>query len=116
MPKGRPRMTRTGHTYTPEATRTAEQHIRECAKYQNVGLDLPMTGPVCVALEFRSSKTKRGGKNRASDLDNYAKLCLDALNGIAFVDDVQVVELRASIVRDPGIEGETVIIIEEVSA
>lgn len=32
---------------------------------------------------------------RAGDLDNFLKVLLDALKGIAFVDDSQVVELHA---------------------
>lgn len=32
---------------------------------------------------------------RAGDLDNFLKVLLDALKGIAFVDDAQVIELHA---------------------
>lgn len=35
-------------------------------------------------------------KTSKPDLDNLAKTVLDALNGIAFVDDSQVVDLRLS--------------------
>jgi Holliday junction resolvase RusA-like endonuclease len=30
------------------------------------------------------------------DTDNIAKICLDALNGIAYHDDAQIVELQVS--------------------
>jgi hypothetical protein len=53
---------------------------------------------------FRSNKQR-------IDLDNLVKAVLDAANGIAFVDDVQVVELAARIDLDPK-NPRTVILIE----
>ena len=47
-----------------------------------------LTCPVRVELFF-------GGVQANQDIDNLAKSCLDALNGIAFEDDRQVVELVA---------------------
>ena len=44
-------------------------------------------GPLCVSL-WLFRPTRRG------DLDNTAKALLDALNGIAWVDDSQIVELH----------------------
>ena len=38
---------------------------------------------------------------RAGDLDNSLKVLLDALNGIAFEDDSQVVEIHARREEDP---------------
>jgi Holliday junction resolvase RusA-like endonuclease len=35
-----------------------------------------------------------GGRRRV-DIDNVAKACLDSLNGIAYLDDSQVVDLHA---------------------
>ena len=46
------------------------------------------TGEVVIALDFYRPK-KQG------DLDNRIKICLDALNGIAFEDDKQVAEIYA---------------------
>lgn len=45
-----------------------------------------LTCPVRVETFF-------GGVQANQDIDNLAKSCLDALNGIAFKDDRQVVEL-----------------------
>jgi hypothetical protein len=61
--------------------------------------------PVRVELFF-------GGVQANHDIDNLAKSCLDALNGIAFEDDRQVVELvaRKASRRSP----QTVITITEV--
>ena len=48
----------------------------------------PLTGPVTLTVTwFR--KIRRG------DLDNRLKVLLDALNGVLYVDDDQVVEIHA---------------------
>lgn len=48
----------------------------------------PLEGDVWVTLTvFR--------KRKAGDLDNFQKVLLDALKGVAFVDDSQVVEIHA---------------------
>ena len=53
----------------------------------------PLRGPVAVTLRvFRGRK--------AGDLDNKIKVCLDSLNGIAWDDDSQVVELHAFMADD----------------
>lgn len=47
------------------------------------------------------------------DLDNYIKFTLDCLNGVAFKDDRQVVEIKAKKVYcGPGEEPETNIVVE----
>lgn len=45
-------------------------------------------GPVAVSLRWFRSR-------RAGDLDNRVKVTLDALNGVLWTDDDQVVELHA---------------------
>jgi len=85
--KQRPRFAN-GHAYTPEETRVAEQRI----KYEYLGKFGPkkIDGPVQVVLEFYL------GTRRVKDLDNLEKLVLDALNGLAYDDDSQVVLKTAS--------------------
>ena len=51
-------------------------------------IDEPLQGDVSVTLRWHRP-AKRG------DLDNTAKVTLDALNGIAYSDDSQIVELHA---------------------
>jgi crossover junction endodeoxyribonuclease RusA len=52
------------------------------------GMRKPLTGPVVVsATIYRERKT--------GDLDNRLKVLLDALKGVAFIDDDQVVEIHA---------------------
>jgi crossover junction endodeoxyribonuclease RusA len=58
------------------------------------GLRKPLGGPVVASLVVYRAR-------RAGDLDNSLKVLLDALNGIAFEDDSQVVEIWARREEDP---------------
>jgi len=90
-PKGRPRAGN-GFIYTPPETRRAENTVKLAAKLAKAR---PLHGPLSVELRFfRATK-------RRCDLDNLSKLCLDALNGIAYRDDDQIVSLAASKSHDP---------------
>lgn len=55
----------------------------------------PLAGPVDVLLHVHRAR-------RAGDLDNYVKVLLDALKGVVFEDDSQVVELHAYRGEDRG--------------
>ena len=76
--KGRPRFTRSGHAYTPKATKDAEARVADA--YQG---DM-FTGNIGVELHFFQ------GSRARKDIDNMVKLVLDGLNGVAWPDDVQV--------------------------
>lgn len=105
--KGRPRFSRaTGSTYTDDAT----------AVYENLVKTIWMTvvgerlsGELSVSIEAHyaipTSKPKkmqvamRDGSVRPTtkpDIDNVIKAVLDGLNGVAYADDAQVVEISAS--------------------
>ena len=96
--KQRPRSTRSGHTYTPKETREYEKLISKA--YSGVAF---VEGPLEVELVFDNDKTtivikelkptKNPSKLRG-DIDNYAKAILDALNGVAYTDDKQIVSLK----------------------
>lgn len=105
--KARPRYTRTGHAYTPKKTRDYEDMVRTCykAKYGNAE---PYEGPVRVFITayFKISKSLPKSRRKAlmeslthcmkrPDIDNIAKIILDALNGLAYKDDKQVVTVVA---------------------
>lgn len=97
VPKARPRVVR-GGTYTPPRTAEAEQRIAQYLKVAYPHLK-PATGRLKVALTFHV-------KGVGGDIDNYAKLVLDALNGRAWVDDKQIDGLVVSVWRkraDPGL-------------
>lgn len=106
VPKGRPRVFR-GHAVTPRRTQQAEEQIQAMYRFQNLGEE-PFTGPVevhcifCMPIAKTWSKRKKElaaqGWLRCTvrpDLDNLVKLVLDALNGIAYADDAQIVRIHA---------------------
>ncbi len=85
VPKGRPRLGvrgRTAYVYTPPETREYERLVGLVAKSAGCR---PVEGPVSVELDIFTQ--------RRMDVDNVAKSVLDGLNGVAYEDDNQVVEL-----------------------
>lgn len=105
--KGRPRFTRTGHTYTPEKTRAYEAAVAwECRKAMEG--KLPSALPQHVSVEVMVKPPKSWSKTKTKnalggfiapgrpDIDNYLKAVLDGCNGIAFLDDSQVVAVYAT--------------------
>jgi Holliday junction resolvase RusA-like endonuclease len=101
--KQRPRFSR-GRTYTPKKTTEYEGLIANKARLA-MGLAEPLETPVAVyiyinhAIPASYSKKRREDclarieRPKKPDLDNVAKGCLDAMNGIVYKDDVQVVSL-----------------------
>lgn len=85
VPKARPRVTRSGHTYTPARTAAWEETIGWAAKAAMVGAP-PFAGVLEVTLRF-------SGARASADLDNLTKSVLDGLNKIVFLDDKQVAGL-----------------------
>ena len=102
--KGRPRFTKNGHVYTPESTRIYEEEIklRYKEKYKNEMLDGNIAVEVFINKKPASylgikKYNKLLGKycNIKPDTDNVVKAVLDALNGVAYADDKNVVEIYA---------------------
>ena len=97
IPKGRPRFTKSGHVYTPGQTLTFENAVKRKA----AGVMLtrqPFKGPVWVQVEAVMAPPKKLTRDYPSvrpDLDNIVKAVTDALNGICFDDDAQIISLRA---------------------
>ena len=59
------------------------------------GLTARLSGPVRVRVTLHPKLTKKGDASKTRlDLDNCAKVLLDALQGIAFENDRQVEDLR----------------------
>ena len=103
--KGRPRFTKNGHAFTPQATRDYENLIAE--SFKAAGGEL-FDGYVCVNISAfykipqATTKVKRGMIERGflkpavkPDIDNVLKVVLDALNGVAYKDDSRVVSVTA---------------------
>ncbi len=75
-----------------EAAREYQEQVGWLARA--AGLRKPILGAVAVTLRvFR--------KQRSGDLDNKIKPLLDSLNGIAWNDDSQIVEIHAFRFDDP---------------
>ena len=107
--KGRPRFARRGNfvsTYSPQKTKTYEDEIRMMAKAA-MGSSEPLDTPVTVAIYIRAgipasfSKQKRKDAlegilkpTKKPDADNILKCFLDAMNGIVYLDDKQVVNIH----------------------
>ena len=102
IPKGRPRLGR-GHTYTPRRTQEAENVVRSVAQLHEV---IPIVGPILMHLDFFIPIPKQWAKAKVqsamlgtirpttgADADNLGKMVMDGLQGIAFANDAQVVEL-----------------------
>lgn len=101
--KARPRVTRHG-AYTPAKTKAYEREVAMAWKQQHGGWYADRQIAVMIAAYFEPpksvSKKKRAqmlsGDIRPTvkpDADNIAKAVCDALNGVAYKDDAQIVIL-----------------------
>ncbi len=106
--KGRPRHMRNGHTFTPAKTRQAEDNIRaQACRYLELlpggdpipaGVPIQLTILFCLPIpaSWSLKKQRRAEENAIlpttkPDLDNLVKAVKDALNGLFWHDDSQVV-------------------------
>jgi Holliday junction resolvase RusA-like endonuclease len=106
--KGRPRFTKVGRTYTPKKTSDYEKTVRDV--YQDASGGYPIAAerePVKVEILAYFGIPKSAPKKtrlamlleqlfptKKPDADNIAKIIKDALNGLAYHDDAQVVVLH----------------------
>jgi Holliday junction resolvase RusA-like endonuclease len=108
--------------YTPKETVNAEAWVKVCA-LKAMGLQKPFKGPltaiIIVHVAIPKSYTRKQREAIAAgdlyptgkpDLDNIAKLFADAMNGIVYVDDKQIVDLIVNKVY--GEHAETLIMIK----
>ena len=56
----------------------------------------PLKGNIKISVDFFKLKPKNISSRLWGDLDNHLKSVLDALNGIAYLDDCQVVQISGS--------------------
>ncbi len=101
-------------TYTDKRTLYEEAEIS--LAYKNASLEsygevLKADGPVAVTIEtfqkLPKSKPKFIDEERdlfKPDTDNIAKLVMDALNDVAYIDDKQVTHL--AVVKNPRVRGQ----------
>ena len=107
--KERPRFAKNGHAFTPIKTKKAEYDIKVLVKAEMKRAGLSITkDPVSIFIRFHYEVPKKMTKEekellaagtlfrcRSPDVDNMAKLLMDALNGVLYVDDCQVIKLVA---------------------
>lgn len=106
VPKARPKVYGR-HAVTPPRTQQAEAQLQSLYRIQNRRVEA-FTGLVEINCTFYFPIAKTWNKHKKEraargllrctvrpDLDNLSKLVLDALNGVAYMDDAQIVKLRA---------------------
>lgn len=103
--KARPRLGKYG-TYTPTKTKNYEELVRYSFKnkYKNfTPLEGALEATIYAIFEVPKSYSKKKrlellkttfNYTHKPDTDNIAKIILDSLNGLAYKDDSQVVQLK----------------------
>lgn len=110
--KIRPRILKSGRSYTPKHAKDAENFIKETATLSLMGQTLPIyskeTGlaleisffmPIPGSWSKKKQKLALEGQlthTSRPDVDNLVKLVKDALNEITYKDDSQIAVLMAS--------------------
>lgn len=101
--KARPRICR-GHAFTPKDTVQYEKLVRNCYKQQDGRyLEGPIKALIIAYYKIPKSYSKkrvqaiRDGLEKPTkkpDADNIGKIILDSLNGIAYKDDANIIDLQ----------------------
>lgn len=125
--KGRHRTTKQGITYTPETTASYENLVKVLYMQEHqtkLKGELEARIMAYMTIPKSTSKVKRqkmlDGAIRPTkkvDVDNIAKIILDALNGLAYDDDKQIVSLRVEkyYSNEPSVEIEIEQILNKIS-
>ena len=108
--KQRPRAARKGSfitIYTPRETKMYEEKVMKA--YNQIYRGIQLDGPLTVLIEGVFSVPKSSSKKvrdkmlsgeiphvKKPDCDNMGKVCLDALNGVAYPDDAIINQLHVS--------------------
>lgn len=97
--KPRPRFSN-GHTYTPAKFKNYEKLIAESYRSSSCH---KATKPIAIEIDIFDALPKSRPKKIRSeentfkpDIDNVAKIVLDALNDVAYIDDAQVISLKVT--------------------
>jgi Holliday junction resolvase RusA-like endonuclease len=118
--KERPRVGKSGHVYTPKRTKDFEKAIANIA-IQNV--KDPVTYPIHIDISIWEAPPRTWPPEKRQlalaglivptrgDLDNQIKAITDGLNGIAYLDDVQIA--RMSAIRQYGVQDRIVVTISQ---
>ena len=106
--KQRPRVAHRGRfstIYTPRETKLYEAKVKK--QYLNAVGNIKMDGPLIATIKGTFSPSKSTNKKtkkemlegnilhtQKPDCDNMGKICLDALNDVAYNDDSQICKLN----------------------
>ena len=108
--QGRPRAARRGNRimmYDPKPSKDYKEYVAEIAKEYApeepteaaLGVQMKIYREIPKSTTKKDRKLINEGLKRPvvrPDTDNYTKAILDALNGIIYKDDSQIVDLKAS--------------------
>lgn len=122
--KGRPRLGRYGHTYTPKKTVEYENLVKltfmnECKNH--IPYESYVEADIKCVFEVPKSYSKKKTKelletsnnyDHKPDLDNIAKSVLDSLNGLAYKDDSQVTILHIN--KEYGEQAKVIVTLKEI--
>ena len=92
--KGRPRYWK-GHAVTPESTRKCERYG---VSDKPIAIEITAFYLVPKSWSKKKQAAVYAGEIKPTvkpDIDNIVKIVLDGLNGVAFTDDKQVIEIQA---------------------
>ena len=103
--KQRPRVLKNGITYTPDKTVNYETLVRQLyiENYFQKQLEGPIRAVITAYMYIPKSESKKRKKKmleneilptKKPDWDNIGKIITDALNGLAYEDDKQIVDAR----------------------
>lgn len=117
--KARARTLKSGRSYTPAKTVQYENLVKECYSKTNTEKWFDKE-PLCVQIiahyPVPKSTTKKDRQliaehkllpTKKPDTDNIAKIVCDALNGVAYGDDAQIVRLLVTkdyTIGEPSVE------------
>ena len=101
MGKQRPRVTRTGHAFTPSQTVSYENLVKLCfheaypdwiPTTSEITMHIFAEFPIPASWPVRKKKAALDGiiNPRKPDWDNIGKIISDGLNSVAYADDAQV--------------------------
>lgn len=124
--QGRPRFARRrGYVQTYDPPKSREYKARIAQSFQRAYMGDPLAKPIRLTIKAYFSVPRSYSKSRTRacleglekpakkpDFDNIAKGVCDALNGLAYQDDKQIVQ--ASVYKAYGPEAKVVVSIEEI--
>lgn len=93
-----------GRTYKPVQVSEFEGKLRSAASDV---CDVPLSGPVSMTIHVTVPDRRR------RDLPNFSDTICDALNGVWYLDDSQIVDLKMKKIYSSGRQWSLIISIEE---